>query len=227
LEYLHVPAHFHFGWATNSTDSAGLYAQLLVEQNIFAEDKCVPGFDEIPCDTPNGQGVQACVNNKLVPGQCTVVSCNAGYYLNQSSYGSAGLLQASCQPCGVGTWRSNATWTIKTVRGVVQDRSYEAQSVCAPCKLVANVTLADGTVTCSGKFTATAVQSDNCPWVYRCEAALDGSKVDKKSLHVALGVLIPLVILFFALAIYFWKAASTAKGASEQINRSTGYHAMP
>jgi len=205
LEYLHVPAHFHFGWKTNSTDDDGLYQQLIIDNAIFAADTCVPGFAEKSCAVANGQGVQQCLFNKL-QATCMAVTCDGGYFL-QSKNGSS-----VCLPCAVGTYRHNRT----------SDRSFLAQSVCSPCKQVVNVTLGEG-MSCTGRFTTEAQAHEQCPFVFDC-AYTAHDKVDKKSFQIALGVLIPTAVVLLITSVFFYKKYREAS-TTGQINPS--YHAMP
>jgi hypothetical protein len=193
LEYSHIPAHFHIGFSTNLTDTAGIYDLLLNTHNILSTDTCVPGVASQSCTVSNGIGVRACINNQLLD-QCAAISCDGGYRLD--------IYTSSCQPCGVGQWRNEMD---------------DIQTSCNTCSMISNITLADG-VNCHGRFTSQVVTMDACPYTYVCDGGEVASN-NRRNLYIAIGILVPVSVIAIIIACYFQRKASTSATAVNDYSR--------
>jgi len=184
MEYLHVPAHLHIGLRSNLSDTATIYHTLLQELDVLSASTCVPGLAPQSCEgVAHGQGVRPCVDGQLQTDSCVAAACDAGYELDAVS--------GSCVACAAGQYSL-------------------ASGSCTACSQVANVTQADG-VSCHGRFTATAVGSDACPFVFVCESVV--ASRSRRDFYITLGVLLPLALVFLVAACVYRSKAQARQGS--------------
>ena len=155
LEFMHVPADFHFGYATNFSDGEGIYQMLIQSEEIFSQaTSCVQGITPLGCPVADGKGEYTCING-VVGNICIATMCDAGFYVESTT--------GTCQPCPIGQYRAASTDPTQ-------------QSSCSQCTLPASVVTPTPTrddrtnITCVGGFTAEAWTAEPCPYSIQCNA---------------------------------------------------------